>query len=141
MRLYKQFIPAFLIGIFLFAAYFGNAQQLKNWTPDQFVNPALLANSMIEKKALPYIFSIGPMALTLYSIDIGADTDVANLISLKEAINKLPKDAEVVIYCGCCPFNRCPNLRPAIELFKEMNFKNFHLLNLAMSIKADWIDK
>ena len=141
MKTCKRLFPAILFSMFILAANCTQAQQAANWTPDQLMDPALLAKKITEKKPLPYIFSIGPMALIPHSIDMGPDSEEENLANLKQAIEKLPKDAEVVIYCGCCPFGRCPNIRPAIELFKEMNFKKVHLLNLSVSIKADWIDK
>ena len=141
MKTYKHFLSVFFISLFMFATYCGQAQQVNNWTPDQLMEPALLAKNIKEKNVLPYIFSVGPMALIPHSIDIGPVSEEENLAHLKLALEKLPNDAEVVIYCGCCPFGRCPNIRPAIELLKEMNFKNFHLLNLSVSIKADWIDK
>lgn len=81
------------------------------------------------------------MALIPNSTDLGAASETENLTKLKKELTNLPKDTAIVIYCGCCPFTRCPNIRPAIALLKDMNFTNFHLLNLPVSIKADWIDK
>jgi len=46
-----------------------------------------------------------------------------------------------VIYCGCCPFEHCPNVRPAFQLLNEMKFTNQKLLNLSTNLKTDWIDK
>jgi hypothetical protein len=34
----------------------------------------------------------------------------------------------VVIYCGCCPLDKCPNVRPAFTLLKTMGFTNLHVL-------------
>ena len=53
----------------------------------------------------------------------------------------IPKDTKVVVYCGCCPFEHCPNVRPAIDVLKEMKFTNYYLLNLSHNLKTDWIDK
>ena len=47
----------------------------------------------------------------------------------------------MIIYCGCCPFRRCPNVRPAFELLKKMKFTNAKLLNLPTSLNDDWISK
>ena len=55
--------------------------------------------------------------------------------------SRLSRDREVVIYCGCCPFRRCPNVRPAFELLKELKFTNAKLLNLPTSLQADWTSK
>ena len=75
------------------------------------------------------------------SIYIGPTKDQKNLDTFKTQLDKLPKDANIVIYCGCCPFDRCPNVRPAFELLNKMEFRNQKLLNLSHNVKADWIDK
>jgi rhodanese-related sulfurtransferase len=64
-----------------------------------------------------------------------------SLDTLKSKLAALPKDTKVVIYCGCCPFEHCPNVRPAIAVLKDMKFTNYQLLNLPHNIKTDWIDK
>ena len=119
----------------------GQAQQPENWTKDQLMEPALLSQKLKENKDLPVIISIGPGAIIPHSIDIGMTGDKANLAKLKTELNKLPKDANVVVYCGCCPYAHCPNVRPAIAALEEMHFTNFHLLDLPQNIKADWISK
>ena len=138
---FKYIFPALFIAVFMLTNFTSNAQQVNNWTKEELMAPAVLAKNISENKALPIIFSVGPMALIPHSTDIGPASDTENLAKLKEDLLKLPKDTSIVIYCGCCPFERCPNIRPAIALLKEMNFTNFHLLNLPVSIKADWIDK
>ncbi|MEO6948085.1 MAG: rhodanese-like domain-containing protein [Ginsengibacter sp.] len=131
----------FLAIIFSMGCNSGQAQQPENWTKDQLMGPAFLSQKLKENKDLPIIISIGPGAIIPHSIDIGMTGDKANLAKLKTELNKLPKDANVVIYCGCCPYAHCPNVRPAIAALKEMHFTNFHLLDLPQNIKADWISK
>ncbi len=115
--------------------------QQEPWTQKQLMAPSELAKILNNPKApQPVVFSIGPQAIIKGSIDIGSARDKANLNKLKERLDKLPKDANIVIYCGCCPFDRCPNVRPAFELLNKMQFKNHKLLNLPHNLKADWID-
>jgi hypothetical protein len=112
------------------------------WTPQQLLAPADLAKVLNNPKApQPIIFSIGMQAIVKGSIDIGPVMMSENLNKLKQKLNKLPKNALVVVYCGCCPFSRCPNVRPAMQLLKDMQFTNYKLLNLPDNIKVDWIDK
>lgn len=112
------------------------------WTQKQLLEPADLAKTLNNSNAKqPYIFSIGPGATIKGSIDIGPVHDEENLNKFKDALSKLPKDADIVIYCGCCPFEHCPNIRPAFSLLNEMKFTNQKLLNLQHNLKADWIDK
>src|SRR5215831_11105863 len=43
---------------------------------------------------------------------------------LKTAAEKLPRTKEIVLYCGCCPWDRCPNIKPAVETLRAMGFTN-----------------
>lgn len=112
------------------------------WRPDQLMDPADLAQVLNDSSAYHTILlSIGPAAVIKNSIDIGAAHDKANLQKLKFELDKLSRESDVVIYCGCCPFNHCPNIRPAFGLMNEMKFTHHKLLNLPRNIKMDWIDK
>jgi rhodanese-related sulfurtransferase len=117
------------------------AQQPENWTKEELIAPAALAQKIEANKNVPIIFCVGPGVVIPHSIDIGMTRDEQNLQKFKDAIDKLPRDTDIVIYCGCCPFAKCPNVRPAVAALKEMNFTNFHLLDLPDNIKKDWIAK
>lgn len=111
------------------------------WTPQQLLAPADLAKVLNNPKApQPIIYSIGMQAIIKNSIDIGPAMRAENLNVLKQKLSKLSKNAQIVVYCGCCPFSRCPNVRPAMELLRSMQFTNYKLLNLPQNVKVDWID-
>jgi thiosulfate/3-mercaptopyruvate sulfurtransferase len=112
------------------------------WTPGQLMAPAALAaiiNNPAVKK--PLIICVGPGALIKGSVDVGPAKEKENLEKLRKELNVLPKNSDIVIYCGCCPFDHCPNVRPAFTLLNEMKFTNTHLLNLEHNIRTDWVDK
>ena len=112
------------------------------WTPAQLLAPADLAKVLADPHARqPTVYCIGPGAAIKGSIDIGPARDSSNLAKLRQQLSQLPKDAPVVIYCGCCPFVHCPNIRPAFALLKDMKFTQPKLLNLEHNIKVDWIEK
>ena len=112
------------------------------WTDKQLKDPAVLAAAIADPKApRPLIFNIGPVQQIKGAIAIGPATKPDNLEKLKQQLAKLPKDKEVIIYCGCCPYSRCPNVRPAFELLKKLKFTNAKLLNLPTSLNDDWISK
>ena len=117
------------------------AQKPVNWTSNQLMEPSTLAGEINAKKDAPVIISVGPGAVIPNSVDAGMASETAGLDSLKAYLTDLPKDRKIVIYCGCCPFEHCPNVRPAINVLKEMNFTNYYLLDLPDNIKKDWIDK
>ena len=127
--------------LFLCCASEIDAQSRINWTNDQLIEPSELAVAIKANKNLPLLFSVGPDATIPGSKDIGMMKEADNLQKFKDHLANLSKDAEIVIYCGCCPFERCPNVRPAIQVLKDMNFTNYKLLNLPQNIKIDWIDK
>ena len=117
-------------------------QQSNPWTDKQLMAPADLAKIVSDSSAKkPHIFCIGPSANIPYSVAVGPAKEKENLEKLKKELIKLPKDAAIVIYCGCCPFAPCPNIRPAFNLLNKMKFTNHKLLNLSTNFKTDWIDK
>jgi rhodanese-related sulfurtransferase len=61
------------------------------------------------------------------------------LLQLKVA--GLKRDKPIVIYCGCCPWNRCPNLGPAYKLLHDLGFINVKALYLANNFGDDWVKK
>ena len=98
-----------------------------------------------SKGAKPPIFHVGFPVLYRGkhipgSVFAGPGSKTEGLDALKAAVAKLPRNQEVVIYCGCCPFDRCPNLRPAVALLKQMGFTNVKALNLPTNFAADWVD-
>ena len=138
----KAMIQSCFIFSFLFLLCFKTeAQKHENWTPDQLMEPATLATEIGTKTNVPLIISVGPGETIPNSIHTGMASETAGLEALKQQLQNTPKDRKIVIYCGCCPFEHCPNARPAIDVLKEMKFTNYSLLNLQHNIKADWIDK
>ena len=112
------------------------------WSSSQLMPPKQLADRIQQAKTLmPLIVNIGPQAVIKGSVDIGPADEKANLKKLETLLSKEDKNREVVLYCGCCPFDRCPNIRPAFSQIKKMGFKNAKLLDIPKNIKTDWIDK
>ena len=116
-------------------------QPAPNWTKEQLMEPAQLAGILQENKSLPVIISVGPGAVIPHSIDAGMASEKTGLENFEKSIKDLPKDADIVVYCGCCPYDRCPNVRPAIAALIEGKFTNFHLLDLPHNVNTDWISK
>lgn len=128
------------MAVLLFAVN-SKAQSWVNWTADQLIQPSELAAAISADKDVPVIISVGPGAIIPNSIDAGVGSEEAGLTKLKDTLSSIPKDKKIVVYCGCCPFLHCPNVRPAINALKVLNFANYYLLNLSNNIKTDWIDK
>lgn len=121
---------------------FALVQGPEPWTRSQLMDPAELAKTINNiQTPQPIIYCIGPGAVIKGSINIGPTKDSTNLSKLRSKLEKLPRDANVVIYCGCCPFVNCPNIRPAFTLLNNMKFQHAKLLNMEHNIRVDWIAK
>lgn len=132
--------------LFTFLLFLGNVlfaqQKSEPWTQKQLMAPEVLSNMIHQNMADSIlIVSVGPDAVIKGSIEMGPASEKANLENLKSYLHAVPRGKEVIIYCGCCPFDKCPNIRPAFKTLKEMGFVNARLLNIPKNIKADWIDK
>jgi len=139
----KEFlIIAMLIASIATVISFKKIDQADPWRKDQLMEPSDLAAILNNKSAhQPMIFSIGFAAGIKNSVIEGPARDSANLAKWKTQLQKIPRNTYLVIYCGCCPFEHCPNVRPAFKLLNEMGFTNAKLLNLSHNIRADWINK
>jgi hypothetical protein len=111
------------------------------WRPEQLMEPAVLAKKLASTEKHPIIFNIGPSGIIKEAIDIGPGQEKANIEKLKKELFKLGKSTEIVVYCGCCPFKNCPNIRPAFEALNAAGLKNSFLLNLPENLRVDWIAK
>jgi hypothetical protein len=62
------------------------------------------------------------------------------LQTLKNRVSALSRQTSIVIYCGCCPWNRCPNIGPAYKLLSDMGFVHLKVLYLADNFGANWVN-
>lgn len=116
--------------------------QTTPWNQDQLLAPEVLSAKITANETDDLlILCIGYQATIPGSVDMGPAGEAANLTKLQEYLKDVDKDKEVVLYCGCCPYAKCPNVRPAFNLVEEMGFKNAKLLDLPDNIKTDWLDK
>jgi len=53
----------------------------------------------------------------------------------------LPRTQSIVLYCGCCPWSECPNVRPAYKELSAMGFKNLKILHISRNFGEDWVGK
>jgi thiosulfate/3-mercaptopyruvate sulfurtransferase len=109
------------------------------------IEPAELAQAM-KAAQKPVVLYVGPQAFYVQAHipgaeNIGAVAKPEGMEKLRARAASLPKDGPVVIYCGCCPWDHCPNIRPAFAELKKMGFSKVRVLYLAKSFGADWADK
>ncbi len=140
----KKTLYSLIVGAMFLCAIFVQIswKNAEPWSPEQLLEPADLAATILgadTKK--PLIISIGPAATIKTSVGVGPAGEAENIAKLEKLLSKEPKDRAIVIYCGCCPFNKCPNVRPAFTKLNEMGFTNHKLLNIPKNLKTDWLDK
>jgi hypothetical protein len=71
----------------------------------------------------------------------GPASQAPGLEALEKAVATLPKDKFIVIYCGCCPWIRCPNVGPAFKRLRDLGYTNVKVLYIANNFGDDWVSK
>ncbi|MHB8579822.1 MAG: rhodanese-like domain-containing protein [Ignavibacteriaceae bacterium] len=71
----------------------------------------------------------------------GAGSSKEGIGMIKNAVKSVPKNKEIVIYCGCCPWSDCPNIRPAYKTLVDLGYTNVKALYLPNDFAQDWKDK
>ncbi len=113
-------------------------------TMKETIAPKELANEMkLSGKKKPLILHVG--FDFLYNQDhiagakfMGPASRDQGLANLKSYVKKLPHDSPIVIYCGCCPWDHCPNIRPAYKTLVDLGFTNVKALYLPENFPQDW---
>jgi thiosulfate/3-mercaptopyruvate sulfurtransferase len=71
----------------------------------------------------------------------GPGSQSTGLEVLASRVASIPHKSFIVIYCGCCPWNHCPNIAPALARLQEMGFTNVKVLYLADNFGTNWVSK
>jgi thiosulfate/3-mercaptopyruvate sulfurtransferase len=111
----------------------------------QLIRPDELAQALKGPRK-PVVFYVGPESIYAQAHIPGAENigpvgRPEGMEKLRARAASLPKDTAVVIYCGCCPWEHCPNIRPAYAALKKAGFTNVRVLYLENSFGEDWKDK
>jgi rhodanese-related sulfurtransferase len=72
---------------------------------------------------------------------IGPASSESGVQQLRKRVESLPRTKFIVLYCGCCPWGRCPNLKPADDVLRTMGFTNVKVLYIADNFGTNWVDK
>lgn len=71
----------------------------------------------------------------------GPGSKPEGLAALERVLKEAPTDRPVVLYCGCCPWTDCPNVRPAFRAAKQSGHRSVRVLHITKNFERDWIDK
>jgi thiosulfate/3-mercaptopyruvate sulfurtransferase len=92
-------------------------------------------------KDKPIIFNVGPMDNIKTAVFVGRGTSATCTEKMKSTLAMENKNKSIVIYCGCCSYASCPNIKPAFDALIAAGFKNAKVLDLPEGIKPDWVAK
>lgn len=125
----------------------GSTKSTDPWTINQIITADELSKELSSSKNnKPVVLHVG--FDFLYNQEhipgakyIGPASRENGIQSLKNEVKNLKKDQSIIIYCGCCPWGHCPNIRPAFKTLKELGFNNVKVLYLPDSFAKDWKGK
>ena len=99
----------------------------------------ILTSSNLKPSETPIIFNVGPVERNIKgAIYIGPTSVSLGIDTLRSKVQGINKNASIVIYCGCCAFEHCPNIKPAYDELKKLNFANTYVLGLKIDLYTDW---
>jgi len=148
MRLHARCAMAFL----LFAAGAGVSTSLSALQASSIPTTQLIKVEDLVKlvqgpeQQRPLILQVGPHVLYQQahipgSEYIGAASTPEGLQNLRKRVEGLPRTRFIVLYCGCCPWGHCPNVKPAYDALVAMGFNNAKVLYIPTNFGADWVDR
>lgn len=113
---------------------------------DHLIQAPDLAHLLRSGKQQPLILQVGSHlffneAHIKGSQYAGAGSQLAGLQLLERTVANLPKDRFIVLYCGCCPWNRCPNVGPAFDRLRDLGYSRVKVLYLPSNFGDDWVAK
>jgi rhodanese-related sulfurtransferase len=110
-------------------------------SPDELVK--ILQSAKGEK---PLLIQVGSHVLYTQahipgSEYIGPASSESGLQALRKRVEPLPRKKFIVLYCGCCPWSHCPNVKPADDALLAMGFTNVKVLYIPGNFGMDWVEK
>ena len=110
-------------------------------TPEELVR--ILRSPGAEK---PAIFHVGFRVLFAQahipgSQYAGPGMKQAGLDALRKAVASTSKTKLIVLYCGCCPWERCPNVEQPWRTLVAAGFTRVKVLYIPKNFGQDWVQK
>lgn len=110
------------------------------------IEPQALASLLSETKGeKPVVLHVGfknfySQARIPNSDYAGPGSTPEGLELLRQRVSSLQRRQLIVLYCGCCPWDKCPNAKPAYEALHAMGFTNVKVLHIAENFGANWVN-
>lgn len=113
----------------------------------RLINPGELVTVLQSSKGeKPLMIQVGSHVLYTQahipgSEYIGPASSENGSQALRKRVENLPRKKFIVLYCGCCPWNHCPNVKPADDALQAMGFTNVKVLYIEVNFGMDWVEK
>ena len=123
---------------------YGQAGSAASIPTPQLMQPEELVQILKAGKEKPVVFQVGPHVMFAEAHVPGSEYIGAGgpgLQALQDRVKSLPHDQSIVLYCGCCPWSKCPNVHPAYEQLVSSGFSHVKVLYIATNFGADWVSR
>lgn len=116
------------------------------WSQKQVSQPARLAVELHNSGSKPLLLQVGFERLYAQghipgSKYCGPGRSPEGIARLRTCVEGVSRVQPIVLYCGCCPWEQCPNIRPAFEAVKAMGFTNVKVVHISDNFGKDWAAK
>ena len=128
-------------------AALGQQKAAASIPPADLIQPADLAATLQTTRGpRPLILQVGSHVLYAEAHITGSEYagpggQGEGLDVLRARVASLSKDTPIVIYCGCCPWTRCPNIAPAYDALRALGFTRIKALYIAENFGTNWADQ
>ncbi len=146
-----KLFPSLLILVFVAGSFAHSSPQEKSAKDSvpagRLISPKALNDILASAgKEKPVVLYVGPPLFFPIghipgAIEAGQTGDPSGMASFRKTLGKIGKKKSVVLYCGCCPWSDCPNIRPALKAARSMGYSKAVALDLPKNFKTDWAGK
>lgn len=140
-------LSALLFGFPSAKAQFSQPPVSATTIPTEHLIQADVLNKLLQTQAnQPLVLQVGSKLMFAEahirgSQYVGPGSTSAGLQALESVVASSPKNRLIVLYCGCCPWGRCPNVGPAFKHLRDLGYTNVKVLYLANNFGDDWVSK
>ncbi|MBY0504717.1 MAG: rhodanese-like domain-containing protein [Bryobacteraceae bacterium] len=106
-------------------------------TPAEAVS-LLPQKPMVICVAFPFLYRSAHIEGAVYG---GAGSKPEGLETLAALVKDVPKNRDIVLYCGCCPWDHCPNMEPAFNKLASLGYTRVKAMVIPTNLHTDWITK
>ena len=107
------------------------------------LEPAQLAALLSASGEKPVVICVGfkflyDTAHIASSLFLGPAREADGLAALEKWAGAASRGRMVALYCGCCPWDKCPNIRPAYAAMAKQGFSRLRVVRIDQDFATDW---